>query len=299
MLIELDWWLKMNIPTLDQLIQSANTPKIHGEWMVIQWIPDITTRECFNLGVALDADGTKFIKTIDQDSLARFACMFGEDVLDHVRKLIKISEMAFNNNIYNISDQIKFDKRGPVRGKSGASLVEHLFELTVPLGRPKISQNKRINSGFTSVNLQSLSNNLIDALKFQNALEYDEIVAQSANITINDKSVYMPLRPKKKSIVGNWASVVFADVKRVKTDYLQALNDLRTVSSSQKKEPALFILKPTSENYSKLSQSRIDALDEAIDKLDSSLEPQGIKLFSRTSVEDLAMDISIWYQQAS
>ncbi|MDI3455222.1 hypothetical protein QLG01_18690 [Acinetobacter sp. V89_4] len=288
----------MNIPTLDQLIQNANTPKVHGEWMVIQWTPDVTTRECFNLGVALDADGSKFLKTIDQDSLSRFACMFGEEILDHVRKLIKISEMAFNNNIYNISDQIKFDKRGPVRGKSGSALVEHLFELTVPLGRPNHIKNKRVASGFTSINLQSLSNNVIDALKFQNALEYDEIVAQSTNIIINDKSIYMPLRPKNKAIVGNWASAVFADVKRVKTDYLQALNDLRTVSDSLKKEPALFILKSTSENYSKLPQSRIDALDEAIDKLDSSLKPQGIKLFSRTSVDELASDINIWYQQA-
>lgn len=289
----------MNIPTLDKLIQNANSPKVHGEWMVIQWIPDISTRECFNLGVALDADGSKFVKTIDQDNLARFACMFGEDVLDHVSKLIKISEMAFNNSIYNISDQIKFDKRGPVRGKSGSALVEHLFELTVPLGRPKVTKSKRVNSGFTSMNLQSLSNNVIDALKFQNALEYDDIVAQSTNIIINDKSIYMPLRPRNKSIVGNWASVVFADVKRVKTDYLQALNDLRTVSDSLKKEPALFILKPTNDNYSKLTQSRIDALDDAIDKLDSSLKPQGIKLFSRTSVDDLAADINIWFKQAS
>lgn len=289
----------MSTLTLNQLIHNANNPRIYGDWMVIQWMPDITTKECFNLGVALDTDGAKFIKTIDQDNLSRFACMFGEEIIDHVQKITKIAEMAFNNNIYEISDQIKFDKRGAVRGKNGTTLVEHLFELTVPLGRPKTQKNKRVNSGFSSINLQSLSNNIIDELKSINALEYDNIVAQTATTIINNKSIYMPLRPKNKKVVGNWASVVFADIKRVKTDYLQALNDLRTVSDSLHKEPALFVLKPTIENYGKLSQSRIDSLDEAIDKLDSSLKPQGIHLFSRSTVKELATDINIWYQQAS
>lgn len=286
----------MNNPNLTQLIKNVSNQNIQGDWMVIQWVPDIATRECFNLGVAIDANGSKFIKTIDQDNLSRFACMFGEEILDHVKKITKIAELAFTNNIYEISDQIHFDQRGPVRGLNGTSLVEHLFELTVPLGRPKIP-SKRINSGFTPMNLQSLSNNIIDELKFRNELNYAEIVAQNFNITINEKSVYMPLRPQNKKIVGNWASVVYADIKRVKTDYLQALNDLRTVSDSLKRAPALFILKPSEDNFNKLSQSRKDAWDEAVDKLDSSLKPQGIELFSRSSTVELALDIDTWYKQ--
>lgn len=289
----------MSTLKLNQLMNNANTPKINGRWMTIQWVPDITTRECFNLGVALDSDGGKFIKTIDQDNLSRFACIFGEDILDHVRKIIKIAEMAFNNNIYDISDQIKFDERGLIRGRSGTSLVNHLYELTVPLGRPKVLKNKRANSGFIPINLQSLSNNIIDELKLQNAIDYDNIMTQNPNITINDKSIYIPLRPKNKKVIGNWASVVFADIKRVKTDYLQAINDLRTVADSLDKEPALFILKPELENLHKLSQSRQDALDEAIDKLDSSLKPQGINLYTRTSVAELAYDINSWFYKAS
>lgn len=288
----------MNNPNLNQLIKSVTNHHVNGEWMVIQWTPNITTRESFNLGVAINADGVKFIKTIDQDNFSRFACMFGEDILDHVKKITKIAELAFNNNIYDLSDQIRFDRRGPIKGVNGASLIEHLFELTVPLGRPKLP-SKRVNSGFSAINLQSLSNNIVDELKFQNGLNYSEIVAQNSNITINDKSIYMPLRPQNKRIVGNWASVVYADIKRVKTDYLQALNDLRTVSSSLDRVPALFILKPTQENFNKLSQARKDAWDEAVDKLDSSLKPQGIELFSRSSSSELALDINNWYKKAS
>lgn len=288
----------MNNLSLDNLlIQNTNNQHISGDWMVIQWTPDITTRECYNLGVAIDTGTTKYIKTIDQDNLSRFACMFGEEILDHVKKITKIAEMAFNQNIYDISDQIKFDKRGPVRGISGSSLIEHLFELTVPLGRPK-KESKRLNSGFSPINLQTLSNNMIDELKNQNSLTYDEMICQDMNIVINQKSIYMPLRPHKKEIVGNWASVVYSDVKRVKTDYLQAVNDLRTVSDSLNREPAIFILKPNQENFDKLQKSRQDSFDETLDKLDSSLKPQGIQLFSRTSVADLARDVEEWFAQA-
>lgn len=77
-------------------------------------------------------------------------------------------------------------------------------------------------------------------------------------------------------------------------DYLQAINDLRTASDHLKREPYLFILKPNEENLKNLKSHRIDQIDEIIDKLDRTLRPQGIELYSSTSLEGLASGIYEW-----
>lgn len=89
-------------------------------------------------------------------------------------------------------------------------------------------------------------------------------------------------------------TVVFADPQRIKSDYLQAINDLRTASDAFKREPALFLLKPDQENLMNLQQSRINQIDDVIDKLDSTLSPQGIKLFSATNLGELAREVYEW-----
>ena len=61
---------------LERLARSSSTPSIEGEWMTIQWTPDLTTKECFNLGVVLKTKNETFIRTIDGDSFDRlYACL--------------------------------------------------------------------------------------------------------------------------------------------------------------------------------------------------------------------------------
>lgn len=290
----------IHTPCLQDLIQNPNPLTISGHWSVIQWIPNIITRECFNIGVTIQSSSgsIKYIKTIDQDNLGRFACMFGEEIIDHLQGVIKIAELAFESNLLDISDHINFDQRGAIKGQSGTALIEHLFDSTVPLGQP-IVHKKRNHTGFSALNSQALNNHLIDSLKKQNQYEYENIVAQNTTISINNKSLYIPLRPKDKQIIGNWTSNVFSDVKRLKTEYLQTINDLRTASDTYKFEPALFALRPNQENLQHLSQSKIDTIYETLDKLDSSLKPQGIMLYAEDSIEELSNQISSWYKQAA
>lgn len=280
---------------LERLSKENSNPALSGEWMTIQWTPDLTTRECFNLGVVLKTENEIFVRTIDGDSFDRFACMFNEDMKFHAQRITKLAETWAYEGCLELSQQLVFDKRGFIRGKSGGKLVEHLFEISVPLGRPK-QIKKRSNSGFHSFNLQQLSNNLIDELKRQDqsGMVFDNLVPHSRFIKINKQNIHVPLRPKHNKTVGNWASVVFADPARIKTDYLQAINDLRTASDELNREPSLFLLKPSEENLKNLNQSRVNQIDEVIDKLDSTLKPQGIKLYSCSTLEDLANEVYIW-----
>lgn len=280
---------------LERLARSSSTPSIEGEWMTIQWTPDLTTKECFNLGVVLKTKNETFIRTIDGDSFDRFVCMFNEDMKYHAERITKLSEMLVYDGCLELSNQLLFDRRGFIRGKSGSQLIDHLFEIAVPLGRPKINKT-RANSGFHSLNLQQLSNGIVDELKRQDldGFAFDELLPASRYLEINRQNIHIPLRPKHKKTVGNWASVVFADPKRIRTDYLQAINDLRTASDELKRQPTLFLLKPDQENLNHLSQSRIHQIDEVIDHLDGTLKPQGIELHTSTNIPTLVSYIYEW-----
>ncbi|RKG37842.1 MULTISPECIES: DUF3037 domain-containing protein [Acinetobacter] len=280
---------------LERLSKENSNPAISGEWMTIQWTPDLTTKECFNLGVVLKTEDEIFVRTIDHDSFDRFVCMFNEDMKFHAQRITKFAEMLVYEGCLDVSKQLVFDNRGFIRGKSGSKLIDHLFDIAVPLGKPR-DIKKRSFSGFHSFNLQQLSNNLIDELKRQdhNGVNFEGIIPPSRFIQINKQNIHVPLRPRHNKTIGNWASVVFADPSRIKTDYLQAINDLRTASDELKREPSLFLLKPSEENLKNLKQSRIDQIDEVIDKLDRTLQPQGIKLYSATDLTNLAKEVYEW-----
>lgn len=280
---------------LERLANSSSIPTVEGEWMTIQWTPDLTTREKFNLGVVLKAKNEIFLRTIDGDNFDRFTCMFDEEMKHHAERITKLSEMLVHEGCIELSEQLKFDNHGFIRGKSASKLIDHLFEIAVPLGRQR-QNRRRANSGFHSLNLQQLSNGVIDELKRQDefGMVFDDIIPHSRFVEINRQRLHVPLRPKNKRIVGNWASVVFADPKRIKSDYLQAINDLRTASDELKRKPALFILKPNEDNIKHLKKSRIEQIDEVVDYLDSTLKPQGIELYSATSISGLVEDIYQW-----
>lgn len=285
---------------LERLSKEHSNPALSGEWMTIQWTPDLTTKECFNLGVVLKTENEVFVRTLDGDSFDRFVCIYNEEMKFHAQRITKLAEMWAYDGCVGLSKQLVFDKHGFIRGKSGSQLIDHLFEIAVPLGRPK-NIKKRNYSGFHSFNLQQLSNNLIDELKRQDqsGINFEKIIPPSRFIQINKQNIHVPLRPKHEKTIGNWASVVFADPDRIKTDYLQAINDLRTASDALKREPSLFLLKPSEENLKNLKPSRIDQIDEVIDKLDSTLQPQGIKLYSSTNLEDLAKEVYDWDQKVA
>lgn len=277
---------------LERLSKEHSNPALSGEWMTIQWIPDLTTKECFNLGVVLKTENEVFVRTLDGDSFDRFVCIYNEEMKFHAQRITKLAEMWAYDGCVGLSKQLVFDRHGFIRGKSGSQLIDHLFEIAVPLGRPK-DIKKRNYSGFHSLNLQQLSNNLIDELKRQDqsGINFEKIIPSSRFIQINKQNIHVPLRPKHEKTIGNWASVVFADPARIKTDYLQAINDLRTASDALKREPSLFLLKPSEENLKNLAPSRINQIDEVIDKLDSTLKPQGINLYSSTTLENLAKEV--------
>lgn len=280
---------------LERLANNSSRPNIFGEWMTIKWTPDLTSGECFNLGVVLRTEQEIFVRTIDGDNFDRFKCIFDEDMKYHAQRITKLAEILAYDGCLELSSQLNFEKRGFIRGKSGSKLIDHLFEIAVPLGRAKIHQ-KRQSAGFHSLNLQQLSNNLIDELKRIDLTGdiFDDLIPHSRFIEINKQNIHIPLRPKHNRTIGNWTSIVFADPSRIKADYLQAINDLRTASSELKRKPALFILKPSEDNLLSLKKSRIDQIDEVVDKIDSTLEPQGIELYTSTSFEGLAQEVLNW-----
>lgn len=129
---------------IERLSKNKTTTLLTGEWMTIKWTPDLTSQEFFNIGVVLKTDTEVFIRTIDGDNFNRFSCMFGEEMKFHAQRITKLAESLANDECLELSDQLVFDNRGFIRGKSGSQLIDHLFEIAVPLGRPIISKKEII-----------------------------------------------------------------------------------------------------------------------------------------------------------
>ncbi|EXW73503.1 hypothetical protein J874_4182, partial [Acinetobacter baumannii 44467_1] len=53
------------------------------------------------------------------------------------------------------------------------------------------------------------------------------------------------------------------------------------------------------DNLEHLTPYRIEQIDEIVDKLDSTLKPQGIELYSSTSLEGLASEIYGWEKEVA
>lgn len=288
----------MAITALQKLAQKHTQHNVEGEWMTVRWIPDATTGECFNLGVGLrTSTGEGFIRTIDEDNLFRFKCMFGQDFLPHLKKIIKVAELCFDSDCMDISSQISFDRRGKIQGRNGTALIDHLFEIAVPLGRPS-EQKTASKSRFASFSGQRLGNELIDLLRAELGVSMENLIPQMRYVTHERLSIHAPLRPIGSNIIGNWASIVYASTPRVKAEYLQAINEVRTASQMTSRKPALFLLRPDEKNLSVLKQSNLDEMHTQCDKLDQTVRAQKIDLFARTNPQELVEDILNWYEDA-
>lgn len=288
----------MAITALQQLAQKHTRHSVEGEWMTVRWTPDATTGECFNLGVGLrTSTGESFIRTIDEENLFRFRCMFGQDFLPYLKKIIKVAELCFDSDCMDISSQISFDRRGKIQGRNGTALIDHLFEIAVPLGRPS-EQRAASKTRFASFSGQRLGNELIDRLRTELGIGMENLIPQMRYVTEGRLSIHAPLRPIGSKIIGNWASVVYASTPRVKAEYLQAINEVRTASEMTGRRPALFLLRANERNLSLLKQSNLDEINAQCEKLDQTVRAQKINLFARTTTEDLVDDILNWYEDA-
>ena len=145
----------------EDIFKDQQTNLVSGSWVLIQFSPNPSTREVFNIGVIFK-ERRKPISFKVLDNADNFEAMYGSQGKENFTFLIHVlSEMLQNNiqekivDIDTPSPQISFTKPKPVQGVSADFIIESLFQRMVPLAwNAKPTAQARVYNSINSIKLK-------------------------------------------------------------------------------------------------------------------------------------------------
>ena len=104
---------------------------IKGTWQILQWCPDLVTREWLNIGVGFkNQDGWHFRYL---DHFEKIEQLYDVDTKTHLIAVLKLVKRFFNEDHYNFSPQIKILEIGFSQGVSVQENLNRAYERVVTL----------------------------------------------------------------------------------------------------------------------------------------------------------------------
>lgn len=104
---------------------------IKGTWQIVQWCPDLSSREWLNIGVGFKSEGVQHFKFLDD--FKKVECLLGPDMKTHLIAVIELIEEFFSKGIYEFSSQLKLLEIGFSRGISVEENLNRSYETVVTL----------------------------------------------------------------------------------------------------------------------------------------------------------------------
>lgn len=104
---------------------------IKGTWQIVQWCPDLVTREWLNIGVGFKSGDFQWFKYLD--SFEKIENVYGGDLAVHADAVIKLTAQFFSKQFYNFSPQIKLLEIGFSQGKSAQENLNQSYDRVVTL----------------------------------------------------------------------------------------------------------------------------------------------------------------------
>lgn len=104
---------------------------IKGTWQIVQWCPDLVTREWLNIGVGFKSGDFQWFKYLD--SFKKIETVYGRDIANHANAVIELTAQFFSNKFYVFSPQIKILEIGFSRGSSVEENLNRSYERVVTL----------------------------------------------------------------------------------------------------------------------------------------------------------------------
>lgn len=158
---------KINL-TNHALFNTSQHTLVQGRWSLIQFIPNPSTHEVFNIGVIFK-ENRKPILAKTLNSTSNFEIMYGKDGVENFSFLIKVlQEMLVFQKTLSLLDlklpsaQLRLTKPRSAQGVSSKFILESLYKRMVPLGWNDI--NKRKEKTY-SINSKDLRDKVIGSIK--------------------------------------------------------------------------------------------------------------------------------------
>lgn len=288
----------MNYDLLRADAQHIQPAPIQGEWQIIQFQPDFTTGEIFNIGVIFFEKRKKTPHVKLLPSLAGFRSIYGANGADNFKFLLRLlhEQLVELHELRSPSPQIIFGKRKFTSGNSPQEIISHLYKNMVTLARAKDDAEDDAN-GFSSLKTEELRRRVFKAAQKKMGNGWSSIF-RSDPISISDNrgmrhSLDLPIWRGEDllsaQIYGTILSAQFrSDAYRsasLSTGYVN-FNQAAEIAKSAK--GGLLILRPSKENTAFDEQLRAE-IDNDIDKITwPYIKRKGIKIHVADSVDELA-----------
>lgn len=216
-----------------------------GDWICVQWAPDVGAGEWLNIGVALcNQYGSMHLKMLDQ--FDRLTCLYGDTILFHVQLACDVAyEMVMKHQSADIDlgPQLRLVKKGSAQGQSESEILGNLYRDVVPLGRPRKAQ--RAQREFAHKSREDAHVELQTLLKNRLHLDYSRYVRDNPYLeSKSGPSLFMPFQ--RENGVATLASAAYADSLRVRCNLYEAHGEMEVALNERPDvhQGALFVVLP-------------------------------------------------------
>lgn len=112
---------------------------IKGTWQIIQWCPDLVSREWLNIGVGFKVNGIQHIRYLDH--FETIEELYDEDTKIHFIAVLEFVRNCLDSGFYDFSQQIKVIEIGFSKGISVDEILNDFYERVITL-RKKTHRNE-------------------------------------------------------------------------------------------------------------------------------------------------------------
>ncbi|MFU8927537.1 hypothetical protein [Acinetobacter puyangensis] len=104
---------------------------IKGTWQIVQWCPDLVTREWVNIGIGFKSGDFQWFKYLDD--FRKVKTIYGGDTDEHLKGVLEIVSDLFAKRVYGFSPQIKLIEIGFSQGETVSEILNRSYQRVVTL----------------------------------------------------------------------------------------------------------------------------------------------------------------------
>lgn len=104
---------------------------LKGSWQIVQWNPDIATREWHNIAVGFKHGENQTFKWLDD--FTKVQMLYDKNTVKHLNELIDFLQCCYGHNCYDISSQIRMIQVGFQRAESVETALDRSYRRVITL----------------------------------------------------------------------------------------------------------------------------------------------------------------------
>jgi hypothetical protein len=270
--------------------ENSNGNLVKGNSYIVQWTPNIITKEKINIGVVFEEfnNSRKVIKMIN--TYERISYMYSKKISFNLDIACELSEHHIRNNRLeskNLTEQINITKLGFTQGNNHNEIISNLYKNLIPLG---IKLKDRKKNTLVTKSRETIFKELNNDLKIHLSLDYEKHVPVNNYLTVDENIAYLPF--KKENGAGTLVSTIYVDNQRVKCNLFDGYQDIEIAKNiKENKDNAIFIALPKWNGES--SKEKI-IIENELDKFYWITKKRNIFVESNSNLKELSQKISNW-----